>query len=602
MFEPDKRTLYSTALRPPPGYAVDQAVATTYSLDLTTLLTIPMNLVLLAGDEDQQALLRDPVALLESLKRMASRIAVYCDLGSIRAPQMAHSLYALLEPMVRQVRARYDGVFHPKLWLLRYISPDPGQPPLLRLVILSRNVTGDRSWDLSLVLEGTYSRVPKAHNNALRDLLLELRGLDPSGTPNLLQFARDVQGVTWELPPGFDEVDFHLLGLEKKPWSPPRSSQLAVISPFCSEYALRELASTADHPLALISRADELAKIPPATLRAFGRVLVLAEQAETRDEEEGSTASSTSHLQGLHAKAYVAKRGSDTHVIIGSANATNAALIHGNNVEILVELVGKTTKVGKIADILASSGLGAILQEYVPPKEPVILDPLHEAAERALEAARRSLADAALHLFCEGEHDIWRVAMRAPQPIALPGISSTRTWLVSRQDTANVPADPLLTGQQVVFPPMALATVSGFVAFELEAMSAPASLRFVLNLPLDGLPEGRDAAIVRSIIRDRSQFLRYLMLLLGQFADVAGGEIATSMIPGFGTWEGGMGGEDDLPLLEDMTRALCRDPSRLRSVQRLIKDLDARENTDIVPESFLQLWDVFEQVLKERPA
>lgn len=602
MLDPDQRTLYSSVLRPPAGYVVDEAIATTYSLDLTTLLTIPMYLVLFSGREDQNALLRDPIALLEALKRMTARIGVYCQQGSILVPTAAHSLYALLEPMVREVRAPYGGVFHPKLWLLRFTSPESAQPPLLRLVVLSRNVTADRSWDLSLVLEGTCGRARRTENAGLRDLLLELKGNDPGGSPNLLRFAEEVHCAKWELPPGFEQVHFHLLGLGKKRWHPPQSARLAVISPFCSDHALRELAATTSQPLALISRPDELAKIPLSTLRAFERVLVLAEQAEIRDEEDASLPSEPSRLQGLHAKAYVLKKGWDTHVIVGSANATNAALVHGINIEILVELVGKTSRVGKVETLLGSNGFGAVLEEYVPPTEPVLPDPLEEAAERALQAARESLADASLRLVCVGSEDTWRLSMQPSRPVALPGITAIRTWLVSRQDAASVSAEPLVGGDTVEFPPVALATISGFVAFELQAVGAPVSLRFVLNLPIDGLPEGRDAAIVRGVIRDRAAFLRYLLLLLGYFGDGSTGETSMDGLLGFGAWQGQGNGEDDLPLLEDMTRALCRDPSRLRAIQRLVTDLDARANADVVPEPFMELWDVFETVLKENGA
>jgi hypothetical protein len=133
-------------------------------------------------------------------------------------------------------------------------------------------------------------------------------------------------------------------------------------------------------------------------------------------------------------------------------------------------------------------------------------------------------------------------------------------------------------------------------------VGAPESLRFVLSLPIDGLPEERDAAIVRGVIRDRAAFLRYLLLLLGYFGDGSAGEIPMDGLLGFGAWQGQGNGEDDLPLLEDMTRALCRDPSRLRAIQRLVKDLDARANADVVPEPFMELWDVFETVLKENGA
>lgn len=44
--------------------------------------------------------------------------------------------------------------FIQKVWAIRFVSPDEGEL-MIRLVILTRNMTPDQSWDLSLQLEGT---------------------------------------------------------------------------------------------------------------------------------------------------------------------------------------------------------------------------------------------------------------------------------------------------------------------------------------------------------------------------------------------------------------------------------------------------------------
>src|SRR5690606_41102642 len=103
----------------------------------------------------------------------------------------------------------------------------------------------------------------------------------------------------------------------------------------------------------------------------------------SEDSEEG-----TVENRGLHAKAYVLENGWDTHVFVGSANATNAALLAGRNVELLAELIGKRSRVGGVDDLLGPDGLGPVLMDYTPPPEPAAPEPGVEAAERAPEAAR----------------------------------------------------------------------------------------------------------------------------------------------------------------------------------------------------------------------
>ena len=46
MLEPGKRLLYLEELRPPEGYQLDRAIATTFSLDLLSLLMAPVSMVL----------------------------------------------------------------------------------------------------------------------------------------------------------------------------------------------------------------------------------------------------------------------------------------------------------------------------------------------------------------------------------------------------------------------------------------------------------------------------------------------------------------------------------------------------------------------------
>lgn len=148
--DPENRALYAEILRAPAGYDLDAAVATTYTLDFETALVVPATLAFHAA-ENRQETLDTPLALLEGLERLSERIAIFCEAGRIKAiPKGANRLTALLEDTVTEVTAPRGGAFHPKLWLLRFTPiGDLGQPRL-KLALLSRNLTTDASWDLSL--------------------------------------------------------------------------------------------------------------------------------------------------------------------------------------------------------------------------------------------------------------------------------------------------------------------------------------------------------------------------------------------------------------------------------------------------------------------
>ena len=90
----------------------------------------------------------------------------------------------------------------------------------------------------------------------------------------------------------------------------------------------------------ILSRPETLLGVNPETLEMFEQRYTLAEEAETEDGES-SDEISDSDMLGLHAKVYVFERGWDTHLVIGSGNATNAALVAGSNVEVMAESYGQ---------------------------------------------------------------------------------------------------------------------------------------------------------------------------------------------------------------------------------------------------------------------
>ena len=114
MLDPNSRSLLTDALTPPPGMRFDTGLATTYSLDPTALLTVPIHLAWLASGQDKD-LLADPIRMLEALRRVASRLTVFCQRGRMQAPDRPHVLYGLLEQMLHESVAPFGGSFHAKL-------------------------------------------------------------------------------------------------------------------------------------------------------------------------------------------------------------------------------------------------------------------------------------------------------------------------------------------------------------------------------------------------------------------------------------------------------------------------------------------------------
>lgn len=608
MLNPNSRALYTDMLTAPPGMVFEDAVAATFSMDPMVLLEAPVHLALQGAGGNEPP---DPLAILDSVRRFSRKITVCVQNGQILVPSSAkpNPLFGLLEEMCVEMVVPKGGVFHPKLWCIRFRDVH-NDADWMRLVILSRNMTLDRSWDLSLQLDGPVGKRNQERNRPLARFFnrvprLTKRPLAEERAEQLRRFSRDVKKVQWELPGGFEELSFALPGDPKYPWPLPKTKRLMVITPFCSDAALRQLAENSDQPVALVSRPETLESLDSEVLARFERCLHLHEAAETEEGEE--TPSFRRPLAtGLHAKVYIleTRHYSDyTHIVMGSANATNAALVRGVNVEILAELKGRKSRVGGIDQILDQDGLGELLADFHKPA-PVPPDPHRSEAEKALENARNALASAELTLTCEpvGGTSTWKLTLVGSIPL-MPGIVQTQAWPITLGDDQATTIKPnsaehgVASSQGHNLGEFSAASLTGLIAFALRTEHPDISGRFVLNLPVSGMPDERDASILRTVLANKDGFLRYLLLLLGQ----ADGDGVISG-PGMGIWRQifrKLAHGDDVALLEEMTRVYSRSPERLQDVKKLVHDLQ-RTKADIIPEHFLQLWSVFETALEQR--
>ncbi|MBM4372061.1 MAG: phospholipase D family protein [Deltaproteobacteria bacterium] len=407
--------------------------------------------------------------------------------------------------------------------------------------------------------------------------------------------ADEVRRTAWELPGGFEEVHFHILGMSRKPWPVPRSAELSVISPFVRDEALHALRRSTGRGVSLVSRTEELDALRPETRELFESLWTLDDAAETEDgddEEDRDTL-------GLHAKALVCRRGWYTHLFVGSANATNAALLGAANLEVMVELVGRWSVVGAPAALTDTEHMGSVLVPYrAQPLDPEAVKA--RAIEAVLERGRNALSDADLRLRCLPSDNGWTLTLHPDAPLPLEGIATIRVWPLTVSPDLGVDAAPLLRGQDVRIGPFAAVSITGLVAFEIAVAGAEKKLRFSLNLPVEGMPPDRDSLILRTVIQDRDGFARYLMLLLGDPGDEASlPQAARAAAGGGGPWA--HLANDGRPLLEEMTRAYARHPERLLEVQRVVEKLrQGREDADVLPEEFLSLWDVFTRAMSRR--
>jgi len=557
-------------------------------------------------------MLQSPLALLQSVERMADRIAVYCDRGRIKhASPKAARLMALYEKTIVEVAAPGKGAFHPKLWCIRFEPEEKTDPLRMRVAVLSRNLTNDRCWDLALALDGKVNNEENENNRALTKLLSTLprlanpatRPAPPKFLPSLIS---DLERTHWEnLPAGAKEVTFAVNGLDGNGWELSQGEKLAVLSPFVTSAALEGFAKGYGkrENRRLISRAEELDRIDPEMREHF--IISTLDDRATDYEAEAADGPKSADLEGLHAKAYLVESGSRLQIHVGSANATTAATIptksgRTQNVEVMATLTGPKSRMGTIEDVLFSETFQQMLATYSP-SEPPKQDAAMEA-EKRLEEIRSDISALPLDLHCSDANDLVRLDLRL-------AAKETRVWLpdgvkcfvriITVPNEVGSDAGRLLCGADATLSVGAvpLGDVTRWLGIRLRDEATKVELTFTLGARLVGVPDGRDAAVFRAHIANVDNFFRYLSLLLGTLGE---GSFLESDTAGEGQWLRRLA-EGNTSLLEPMVRALNLDSGELHEIDRLIERLKEPANGEsLVPKEFLALWQSFKPLVADK--
>ena len=585
MLAPDSRALLLDALRPPPGHSLDRAVATTYTLDLETALMVPLAFAGFRFDEEQ-----DPVEVMEALREMGGRVDIFCQAGAIKAGRWPSDLMALLENVIREVkRPRPGHIFHPKVWVLRFL--DRSKEPSYRLLVLSRNLTGDRSWDTILWLDGRSAGLPVSGSVPLAQFVAALPELTVTRLPldrraALIELAEELGRVHWDLPAGVREVRFHPIGLRGSSPFPADEHfsgyRALVVSPFVRSGAIRRLLRPeAGRPAVLVSRGEELAGLPDDALDGLDVYELDPAASLSGDDVEEETR--PAFLTHLHAKLFVVERARLAHLFVGSANATDAGL--GGNIELLCELVGPVAKLGVDALVGDEAPFRGMLTPYVASEGPP--DGEAVAAGRALEDLLLDIAtQVRFRTTVTRRTDGW--VSRVISDAALPPIpEGTRVTIAPHNRPAETHALTPVEPADFELPSRELADITPFLQLtarrtvEREVVERSA----VICSRLDGAPDDRFQEILARQIDTPEKFLRLLALLIG-FASGRSGDVAAAG-DGPASWSAGAG----QGVLELLARALSERPESIDHLEAIVKHLRrSPSGGGVLPPGWNDVW------------
>lgn len=585
MLAPDARALLLEQLAPLPGTRFDAAVATTFTLDLTATLLPALSFTgfHLAGGTS------DPIATLESIRNTANRIDVFCQAGAIGVPAQAPDLLAFLEPMIHPVRAPVGGLFHPKLWFVRYV--DESGTPSYRLLVLSRNLTLDSSWDIVVRLDSqSISSTSNAAGAALAELLASLpeRSTNPASAGRNARFERvqalaeEARRVVWEPPSGAESVHLHYLDKGRDSSLDFRGVRHLVVSPFLDAGGLRRVRAAG--PIDILSRVEELEKLDPESLeRLNARVL---------DDLAVSQAVDNTRLGGhMHAKMYVVEQRtnwSKAHVFLGSANATTAAF--STNTEFMVEIRGPKKKFG-IDQFFGAEGTFIEVTEPYAPTGQAGAEP-DDLAQLELEKGVRRLAGLGFTAEVvaskpDSGHDL---RLKSGGPFSLEPGWTAMVELLTLTDFA-APVQPG-TALDAIAPGVATKDVTPFLVIRVHSpIGLTAST--VVVAELINAPSDRLDVILASQIDSPEKFLRFLFFLLSLGNPAALAALASEGADPEGNGAKSPFGHGGSGVLELVLGAIASNPSSLRDLDALVTRLGATdEGQRALPDGFQEFWAV----------
>lgn len=581
------RLNYSELLSPPEHYELVKAVGTSYSLDLYALLAVPIAMFFsknMEGDLNQSRF-----DILEAIRKSSGKIDLFCQRGKISVPKKYNNLLALMENSVLEITPDIaESSFHPKIWLLRYERKHENKEIeiIYRIIVLSRNLTFDRSWDVAYFTEGKTTSTVNSKSDKLITYLKTFYERSNKDYDNL--FFEELKTVEFDLPHGFDNFEFYpILGLDNNynnfsnPLSDINFSRLVVISPFVDASTLKMLNKN-NKKITLVSRKEELDRLDTRLLKEIDKIYCINETIVDGEEILDTETSFDIRKQNLHAKVFIGYKDGVTSFYLGSANCTSPAF--GRNTEFMVK-VEKTMIMQSISNALFNDK-NSIFEEYISSES------IEDNNQEAENISRKVLFEIFKTQFkgefknnADNDNFDLHVSFN-PINVSTSDVEvSLKLLHTSNEKTVNLGEDNL-----IIFENISLLKTSSYLVVTVKINNTKISSN-VIKIEIE-IPENRDDVIFRSLINNRNSFLQYVKFMLQpdnfkdslQISDYNKRETQSDNANVLGI---------DSNIYEYLMLSASRDPKKLVELNKVVEKL---KSVDLeVVKDFLPIWNVFKE-------
>lgn len=589
-----KDLLFSELLSTP-GYEVEFAVGTTYSLSLDALLSVPISFGML-GELDDCAK-NNPYYILESIRRSSDRFAIFCNKGGITVPHDVRNVYTLLEKSVFEVYDKDNQLanFHPKVWVIREHSREDESKRQVKVIIMSRNLTYDSSLDIVASLTAPLYRRHTQYMVKHRPLKSFLEWLasqkNCSKRAQILELAEDIDSLgEFQVADPFCDYEFipiqygqnlnDAVDLDKA----MSGRWMIAVSPFIDMATLKALndkrKNWKDGHSILITRSDYVNQEVFDYYNDRGDDIYVVNDSMLDNEIAPIN---------LHAKCYYVSEPKDSHpnyLYLGSANATQSAFHRNTEFMLRLEFIGGKHNV-----------MSTVLSQFVNDEDKrfeKVIRPCTEGSEKVQYTGVDKLLIKASRATFKAE------AVETPDGLYSITIS---TNTLPRGGEFYIA--PLQLGRNrfsricdsVSFSGIHAEQLSEFYILKVVDPSVPEGEdnredSAIIKIKTKGLPDNLDTLIVQSIIDTKEKFLDYVTMMLSDNPaelvferqterEIAGGSAAK--------------GTSYPALYERLLRVAYDDPKQLKRIDNFVKEI----KSDVVGDKFPKMYTKFLSILKQ---
>lgn len=513
-------------------------------------------------------------------------MVVFCNKGGIEVPKTIRKVYSLLEKNIFEVFNPQDKAanFHPKMWLIREVNDGNKKDVLIKLIVSSRNMAYSDAIDCIVALTGKVgsSTTETTKHKRLRTFIekaVHYSNISEDKAKQVKALARDIERVgKFDVSSPFEDYDFYPYLFQEdfglgKVEDYLCGTESIIISPFIDKTLIERINPDRKDHRALITRKKF---VTPEIFNSFdskGGVFIALDELASRGMD-------------LHAKMYLVWMGRDNHYLyLGSANATNSAF--ERNGEFLLRLKFE----------YGNSKFHHLLKNfYEENNKDSKFVRLNEPIENASTVIRWDKAEQAMkELMCSSDLSA-KITKHRDGSFSIVVTSSLKE-LGNAVSIAPLQKRDMLKEWKgrALFDGLAADELSEF--YIISAQSEDGSHHeAIIRIHTEGMPKERDAAIYKSIVKNRPDFVRFLELMLSDTPlQYMSNEITLK--------ERGLGGAADdrheFPqVYEKMLQVAAVNPGLLLQIEKILKKFD----TETVPKEFSQIFKLFTNAVKSANA